>query len=98
MWLGMSFKLRFKKEALQEWHSLDSSIREQFAKKLRTLKDNPRIENNRLSGLKNCYKIKLRKAGFRLVYEVRDQELVILVVAIGKRERNAVYKIAAKRL
>jgi mRNA interferase RelE/StbE len=37
----MSFKLRFKKEALQEWHNLDSSIREQFAKKLRTLKENP---------------------------------------------------------
>ena len=94
----MSFKLRFKEQALQEWHSLDHSIREQFAKKLHTLKDNPRIESSRLSGMKDCYKIKLRKAGFRLVYEVRDQELVILVVAIGKRERNAVYKTAAKRL
>ncbi|MFI3196967.1 MAG: type II toxin-antitoxin system RelE/ParE family toxin [Methylococcaceae bacterium] len=65
---------------------------------MHTLKDNPRIESSRLSGMKDCYKIKLRKAGFRLVYEVRDQELVILVVAIGKRERNAVYKTAAKRL
>ncbi|TAL44046.1 MAG: type II toxin-antitoxin system RelE/ParE family toxin [Methylovulum sp.] len=94
----MSFKLRFKEQAWQEWHDLAPSIREQFAKKLHTLKENPRIEAARLSGLKNCYKIKLRKAGFRLVYEVRDQELVILVVAIGKRERNAVYKTAAKRL
>ena len=96
----MSFKLLFKEQALQEWHSLDHSIRKQFAKKLHTLKDNPRIESSRLSGMKDCYKIKLRKAGFRLVYEVRDQELVILVVAIaiGKRERNAVYKTAAKRL
>lgn len=94
----MSFKLRFKEQAWQEWHDLAPSIREQFAKKLQTLKVNPRIESARLNGLKNCYKIKLRKAGFRLVYEVRDQELVILVVAIGKRERNAVYKTAAKRL
>jgi len=94
----MSFKLRFKEQAWQEWHDLAPSIREQFAKKLHILKENPRIEAARLSGLKNCYKIKLSKAGFRLVYEVRDQELVILVVAIGKRERNAVYKTAAKRL
>ena len=94
----MSFKLRFKEQALQEWHNLDNTIREQFAKKLHTLKDNPRLESARLSGMKDCYKIKLRKAGFRLVYDVRDQELVILVVAIGKRERNAVYKTAAKRL
>ncbi len=50
----MSFKLRFKEQALQEWHSLDHSIREQFAKKLHTLKDNPRIESSRLSGMKNC--------------------------------------------
>jgi mRNA interferase RelE/StbE len=83
----MSFKLRFKEQAWQEWHDLAPSIREQFAKKLHTLKENPRIENARLSGLKNCYKIKLRKAGFRLVYEVRDQELVILVVVNGSATR-----------
>ena len=37
------------------------------------------------------YKIKLRSAGYRLVYEVRDRELIVVVVAVGKRERNAVY-------
>lgn len=94
----MSFKLRFKEQALDEWHSLDPTVREQFAKKLHAIKANPRIESARLSGLKDCYKIKLRKAGYRLVYEVRDQEVIILIVAIGKRERNAVYKSAAKRL
>jgi mRNA interferase RelE/StbE len=94
----MSFNLRFKEQALQEWHNLEPTIREQFAKKLRTLKENPRIDSARLSGMKNCYKIKLRKAGYRLVYEVREQEVVILIVAIGKRERNEVYKTAAKRL
>jgi len=94
----MSFKLRFKEQALQEWHSLDSTIREQFAKKLRALKDSPRVKSAALNGMKDCYKIKLRKAGYRLVYEVRDQELVILVVAVGKRERNAVYKMAVMRL
>jgi len=98
MWHGMSFKLRFKEQALQEWRDLEPNVREQFAKKLLALKDNPHVESAKLSGLKNCYKIKLHKAGFRLVYEVRDQALIILVVAIGKRERNAVYKSAAKRL
>ncbi len=52
---------------------------------------------SRLSGHPDRYKIKLRSAGFRLVYEVRDKLLIVLVVAVGKRERNAVYKTAAKR-
>lgn len=94
----MTYKLRFKEQALEEWNNLDQTIREQFAKKLRGLKENPRIDSARLSSLKNCYKVKLRKAGYRLVYEVREQEVVILIVAIGKRERNQVYKTAAKRL
>jgi mRNA interferase RelE/StbE len=94
----MTYKLLFKEQALEEWNNLDQTIREQFVKKLRTLKENPRIDSARLSGLKNCYKIKLRKAGYRLVYEVREKEVVILIVAIGKRERNEVYKTAAKRL
>jgi mRNA interferase RelE/StbE len=94
----MTYKLLFKEQALEEWNKLDQTIREQFTKKLRTLRENPRIDSARLSGLKNCYKIKLRKAGYRLVYEVRENEVVILIVAIGKRERNEVYKTAAKRL
>jgi len=98
MWRGMSFKLRFKEEAFKEWQRLDNTIRQQFSKKLHAIKEQPRVENAKLSGMKNCYKIKLRQAGFRLVYEVRDSEVVIVVVSIGKRERNAVYQAAKKRL
>lgn len=94
----MSYNLRFKQEAKKEWDRLDPTIREQFAKKLRERRDNPKIESARLSGMLNCYKIKLRSAGYRLVYEVRDQEIVIIVIAVGKRERHAVYKAAAQRL
>jgi mRNA interferase RelE/StbE len=48
--------------------------------------------------MKDCYKIKLRSAGYRLVYQVRDSELVVSVIAVGKRERHAVYKAAVKRI
>jgi len=93
----MNSSLRFKEEAKKEWDRLDPTIREQFAKKLRERRDNPKVDSARLSGMPNCYKIKLRSAGYRLVYEVRDQEVVIIVIAVGKRERHAVYKAAAKR-
>lgn len=46
----------------------------------------------------NCYKIKLRSIGYRLVYEVIDSRLVVTVIAVGKRERSKVYGSAASRL
>ncbi len=94
----MTYRLLFREDALKEWRSLASSVRSQFAKKLKERLEHPRVESARLSGLKDCYKIKLRSAGFRLVYEVRDEEVVVSVVAVGKRERNSVYKSAAKRI
>ncbi len=93
----MSYSLKFKEEALKEWRKLDNEVREQFKKKLAERLANPRVPASKLSGQKDRYKIKLRNVGYPLVYEVRDNELVVVVVAVGKRERNAVYKAAARR-
>lgn len=93
----MSYSLAFKEDALKEWRKLDSNVREQFKKKLEERLLSPRVPASKLSGHNDRFKIKLKSAGYRLVYEVRDSELIVVVVAIGKRERNAVYKAAAKR-
>jgi mRNA interferase RelE/StbE len=93
----MSFDLKFKEEALREWRALDNGIRDQFKRKLVERLSNPHVTAAKLSGQKDRYKIKLRTVGYRLVYEVRDTELIVMVVAVGKRERNAVYKKAAGR-
>lgn len=93
----MSYELGFLEEALKEWRKLDGSIREQFKEKLAERLTNPRVPAALLSGQKDRYKIKLRSAGFRLVYEVRDRQLIVVVIAVGKRERNAVYKAAERR-
>ena len=94
----MTCRLVFKAVAKKEWDKLDSTIREQFKKKLVERIESPRVESSRLNGMQDCYKIKLRSAGYRLVYQVRDEELVVSVVAVGKRERNHVYKAAIKRI
>lgn len=93
----MSFELGFLEEAMKEWGKLDSNTRAQFKAKLAERLTNPRVPSDKLSGHKDRYKIKLRSVGYRLVYEVRDSELIVIVVAVGKRERNEVYKAAAKR-
>ena len=94
----MSYKLAFRQDAKKEWDNLAPSVKDQFKKKLVERLENPRIPGSKLSGAKDRYKIKLRQAGFRLVYEVKDEIVTVLVVAVGKRERNAVYKMAMKRI
>ena len=93
----MNYRLKFLPSALKEWKKLDSSIQTQFKKKLSECLRQPHLPGNRLSGFENHYKIKLRASGYRMVYEVIDRELFVLVIAIGKREKNAIYKKAAQR-
>ncbi|MFB5188520.1 type II toxin-antitoxin system RelE/ParE family toxin [Yersinia intermedia] len=94
----MTYAVKFREEALKEWHKLNKTIQQQFAKKLKKCSDNPHIESAKLRGMKNCYKIKLRSSGFRLVYEVIDDVLIVAVVAVGKRDRSGVYNLASDRL
>lgn len=46
----------------------------------------------------DCYKIKLRQAGFRLVYRVDDDTVFVTVIAVGERDKNGVYDTANIRL
>lgn len=74
------------------------TVREQLKKKLASILLNPRIEANRLHSLPDCYKIKLRSSGYRLVYQVIDREVAVFVVAVDKREGEEVYRNATDRL
>lgn len=93
----MIFDLRFLPSALKEWEKLGGPIREQFKKQLAERLDHPRVPKDALHGLRDHYRIKLRDAGYRLVYRVEDRAVTVTVVAVGKRERNRVYKDAARR-
>ena len=85
----MSYELAFLDEALREWRQLDSATRDQFKAKLAERLKEPKIPSARLRGGKERYKIKLRSAGYRLVYDVRESGLIGRGVGVGKRERNA---------
>lgn len=92
----MTYRVKFRTDALKEWNGLDKAIQQQFARKLKKCAENPHIPSAKLRP--DCYKIKLRASGFRLVYQVINDELIIAVVAVGKREHSEVYKLASKRL
>ncbi len=93
------YRLAFKDAALAEWHALDGSVKKLFQSILKKRLNNPHVPGSALrEGLKGCYKIKLTRIGYRLVYIVQDDTLTILVLSVGKRENSEVYREALKRL
>ena len=94
----MSYKLRFHQLAWVEWQKLDNSIRAPLKKKLLERLENPHVPASVLSGMENCYKIKLKSLGFRLVYRVDDEILYVTVIAVGKRDKEKCYVAAQARL
>jgi mRNA interferase RelE/StbE len=91
-------RLQFLPVAKVEWDKLDHSVRQQFAKALLKRLEHPRVSAAALSGMPDCYKIKLRSSGFRLVYQVHDDALILLTIAVGKRDKSSVYSAALQRL
>ena len=94
----MTYKLDFYEDAYKEWKKLDATVREQFKLKLIERLENPCVPSAKLRKSDNRYKIKLRQVGYRLVYEVVNTTVTVTVIAIGKRDRDEVYKAAAKRV
>jgi mRNA interferase RelE/StbE len=93
-----TYSLEFHELALKEWKKLDGSIKVQFKNALSKRLATPHVPSAKLHGdLQNTYKIKLRDVGYRLVYEVIDQQLVVMVIAVGKRDHNEAYQSAVKR-
>lgn len=88
----MTYKLLFNKKAQREWRKLDQSIKEQFKKKLKERLEQPFVPKDKLSGAKDCYKIKLQNIGYRLVYQVSENDITVLVLAVGRRENDQVYR------
>jgi len=91
----MNYGLEFRPRAWKVWQKLDPALRAQFLDKLEERLDNSKVPASRLHGMPDCYKIELRAKGYRLVYQVKDEVLVVLVLTIGKRDGD-VYDVAKK--
>lgn len=97
--MSSGYRLKFLPEALDEWNVLDGSVKAVLRKLLKKRLEQPHVPGAVLHGeLRDCYKIKLLKQGYRLVYQVEDDVLVVLVLAVAKREDLAAYRSAIERL
>lgn len=72
-------------------------MRQAFKKKLADRLEQPVVPADRLRSQQHYFKIKLRSAGYRLVYEVEENRVTVYVIAVGKRDKETAYRRAAKR-
>ena len=82
----MTYRLTFSDRARRQWNKLDSNTRTQFQKILERRIEAPHVQSARLHYPKPRYKIKLRSIGYRLVYEVHDDKVLVVVIAVGRRD------------
>jgi len=93
------YELKFDPDALREWNKLDKSIKKGILPILERRLENPVIEGARLSGdLRNCFKIKSKNSGYRLIYTVQENILIVTVISVGKRQDLAAYERASVRI
>lgn len=93
------YRLQFHTEAKKEWNRLDGSIQQPLKKLLKKRLDEPFVSGAELTGnLKGCFRIKLLKQGYRLVYTVDLKNGSLIVLSVGRRDKSLAYISAASRL
>jgi len=96
------YDYKFHPEAEKELGKLNKSVQILFTKALKKILTSPELgqdlgnkNNLELTGLKKMYFDNKR---YRIVYEVFEEEILIHLVAIGKRDKMDVYKKAGERI
>jgi mRNA interferase RelE/StbE len=99
----MAFKIEFHPEAVKDFDALDRSIQKEVAKKIDALSENPFIGKplgKKLGlDLTGFYKLYVVKKKFRIVYRLEKKYLELIeIIGIGKREKEEIYRLIARRL
>lgn len=80
----MAYELQFKSSAWRTIQKLDRSARGRIVEVIMGLSENPRPRQAvKLSGKGGYYR--LRTGDYRVIYEVQDRALVVLIVRVGHR-------------
>ena len=83
-----SYSLAFKKSVAKDLHSIANKDVRRILKRVNVLCENPRADG--CVKLSNQEKYRVKQGVCRIVYEIQDNELIILVVKIA--HRSQIYK------
>ena len=98
----MLYRVTLTADAADDFRRLDGSLKQLVAKQLKKLETSPllgeHLGNKAGLDLTGYYKLYAAKKSVRIVYRIIAEEVIVEVVAIGKREDLAVYQSALKRI
>lgn len=78
-----SYNITIKRSAAKELEKIPLPDRKRIVEKIRDLATDPRPQGcKKLSGQE---KYRLRQGDYRILYEIQDHELIVVVVKVGQR-------------
>ena len=81
----MPYSILLAPPAERQFKALAEPTQKRIVKRLRTLAANPRPQGvKKLVGEDDLYRI--REGDYRIIYTIREKELIVLVVMIGDRK------------
>lgn len=84
----MAYELEFLPAAKKELASLDKAIQIHLKEKIELLAENPALLQNNIKALKGTFagKFRLRVRDYRVIFQVVEEKVLILIVRIGHRK------------
>jgi mRNA interferase RelE/StbE len=82
------YEIIFRNPAKRFLKKIDKNSQKKVLEKIQKLKNNPRIGKPLTGNLKGFWR--LRQDNYRIVYRIKDQELIVYIMNIGSREN--IYK------
>ena len=85
-----TYAIEFVNSARKDFEKLPARIRERIVEALTVLSLNPYSELLKVKKLKGAELFRIRLGDYRVVYEVRKKQLVVVVIKVG--HRSEVYR------
>lgn len=81
----MSYKIELTRQAVKALESMPANMRALLIGKIRLLAEAPHATGNNVGKLSGRDEFRLRVQGWRVIYRVLDDRMVLLVIKIGMR-------------
>ena len=79
------YKISFTKQAYKALRRMPKNISRLIREKLEQIAADPRAQHNNVTKLQDRPGYRLRVGDWRVIYELQDDQLVVLILRIGPR-------------